>query len=393
MCAGKTRAGGFYMKKVVALILALVSLLTLVSCGSEFPPVESTEREAKTVMTLSYDGEEYEVPYELYRAFFLTYKSEVDGGNEAVWSGPESAEYVAKINAMVLNSITEMYAAFYLCDRIGTDVFSSSFDDEIEAYIEESVENIIYVTELEAKKRGENIEVSREEAYQIYLARLKASGLNYSVSILLYRYNIALSKIDEYYRGKPDSSSITGYEGGKVDTSRDTVKAFYDSADTIKLMYFCLQDDVDSQRRVDNAREDMLEASSRDELVAAIVGNLAYGYPETVEQGMTIGKYSLSTQFTDFEKFADAAFALDIGEISETVEVYDGARTFIYVLYRDEKTDAHFDKSFTDIASSHVSNEIGKIKHQVKSGLKSSCEYSSFYGTLNHASISISEEN
>ena len=380
------------MKKFIALLLVLISVFTLASCGDEFPPVESTEREASIVMTLSYDGEEFDVPYELYRAFFLTYKSEVDGGDASVWSGSDRADYVAKINDMVLNSITEMYAAFYMCDRIGTDVFSSSFDDEIEAYIEESVENIIYVTKLEAQKRGETVELSREEAYQIYLSRLKTNGLNYSVSILLYRYNIALSRIDEYYRGKLDSSSITGYEGGKVDTSRDAVKAFYDSADTIKLMYFSLQDDVDSQRRVDNAREDMLEASSRDELIEAIVGNLAYGYPSTVEQGMTIGKYSLSTQFTDFEKFTDAAFSLDIGEISETVEVYDGSRTFIYVLYRDAKTDKHFDDCFADIASSHVSNEIGKIKSQVKSWLMSSCEYSSFYGTLSHASISINEE-
>lgn len=380
------------MKKLTALLLILACVFALASCGNEFEPVESTERESSTVMTLSYGSKKYDVPYELYRAFFLTYKPEVDSGNGAVWSGASSAEYIEKINGMILNAVVEIYSAFYMSDKIGVDVFSRAFNDEIEKYIETSVENIIYITEKEAKDRGEAIKVSRDEAYGIYLARLKSQNLNYSVSLLLYRYNLALAAIDEYYRGVSDPSSPSGYKGGKVDASREAVKAFYDSPDTIKLMSFSLQDDIDAQRRVENAREDMLAATNREQIVSAIVSNLAYGYPSTVEAGMTIGKYSLSTKYSDFERFTNVAFELDIGEVSEVVEVYDGSRTWVYVLYRDEKTEAHFDANFADIAASYVSNEIGKIKVDAKNTLKGSCTYSSFYNTLNHSSISMNEE-
>ena len=61
------------MKKLIALLLILAAILTLSSCKKNFyEPVESTELEATTVMTLKYGGRTYEVKYELYRAFFLT---------------------------------------------------------------------------------------------------------------------------------------------------------------------------------------------------------------------------------------------------------------------------------------------------------------------------------
>ena len=121
------------MKKIIAILLALASLFTLASCNKdkEYPPVESSEEEARVVMTLSIDGKNYDVRYELYRAFFLTYKSEVDGKDESVWTGDEKDEYVAKIDAIILDRITEIYAAFALCERIGFDVYSKDVDKKI----------------------------------------------------------------------------------------------------------------------------------------------------------------------------------------------------------------------------------------------------------------------
>lgn len=70
------------MKRAVSLFLLLAILLSLlVGCKEKYPKIESTDEEARVVATLSVGEGEYELKYELYRALFFTYKSEVDGGD------------------------------------------------------------------------------------------------------------------------------------------------------------------------------------------------------------------------------------------------------------------------------------------------------------------------
>ena len=128
------------MKKIIALILILVSLISICSCSKTYEPQESTAEESKTVMTLSINGKKYDVKYELYRAFFLNYKSEVDGGNAEVWSGENKSEYVDKINAIILDRIVEIYAAFAQCEQIGFNLYSSDVENKIQENIRISVE-------------------------------------------------------------------------------------------------------------------------------------------------------------------------------------------------------------------------------------------------------------
>ena len=120
------------MKKILALFLLISTLFTMISCSKgKYEPVESTEEEKRTVMTMQIDGDEYEVKYELYRALFLNYKSSVDGGDSSVWSGDNKAQYVEKIDAMILDRITEIYSAFAICKRIGFDVYSKDVEKKI----------------------------------------------------------------------------------------------------------------------------------------------------------------------------------------------------------------------------------------------------------------------
>ena len=135
------------MKKIIALLLVLSSLLTLGAC-KRYPAVKSTDEEAATVMTLSIDGNTYNVPYELYRTFFLTYKSQVDGGNAGVWTSDNKNEYVERINGLILDRITEIYAAFEMCERIGFDIYSKDVEKQIKSNVKESVEKKISEAEL-----------------------------------------------------------------------------------------------------------------------------------------------------------------------------------------------------------------------------------------------------
>ena len=95
------------MKKLTSIVLIIatlaLSILSLASCTkNKYAPVESTAEEKKVVMTLSIDSDKYEVKYELYRALFLALRDEVDGGDRSVWSGENKAEYIEKIDALII---------------------------------------------------------------------------------------------------------------------------------------------------------------------------------------------------------------------------------------------------------------------------------------------------
>ena len=120
------------MKRILSLILVLASLLTLASCGNKYKPVPSTEEESRVVMTLSLDGKKYDVKYELYRAMFLNYRSDVDGGDSSVWSGENKDEYIARIHEMIVARVTDIYATLHHAGTIGIDVYSKSVNSKIE---------------------------------------------------------------------------------------------------------------------------------------------------------------------------------------------------------------------------------------------------------------------
>ena len=127
----------------ITLLLCLLtcSLLTLVSCGDDgYEPVESTAEERRVIMRLTVNGRTYDVKYELYRALFLNYKAQVDGGDASVWSGPDKAAYVERINNIITDRVCEIYSAFALCDELDIDLDSSSVDEQIDEYIRHSVE-------------------------------------------------------------------------------------------------------------------------------------------------------------------------------------------------------------------------------------------------------------
>jgi hypothetical protein len=77
--SGRTKAEKIMKKTAILLIVTIIfSLFSLASCKkNEYEPVESTELEATEVMSFTLDGESYSVRYELYRALFLNYKTDL----------------------------------------------------------------------------------------------------------------------------------------------------------------------------------------------------------------------------------------------------------------------------------------------------------------------------
>ena len=362
------------MKKLISIIMILATLLGLTSCN-KYKPVPSTEEEARVVMTLNLDGEEYEVKYELYRAMFLAYKSLVDAGDPSVWSSANSAEYVAHIQTLIISRITDIYAALHHAKKLGINMYSKNVDSKVDDYVKLSVEGGIY--------NGETI--LGYGSYDAYLESLAKAGMNYSVSDLLYRYNIAIDLITEHYAGRLNEAG-TAYEGGALEYTEDDVRSFYFGKDSVRYMSAFIQSEyADARSRADIIRMAMLTYEGDDNKVAAtIIGNTISSATD-VKNGTLIGRYNLDEE--NYGDITKEAFSTPVGKVSHVIEVHTGATAGFYILYPIEKTEEHLKANYAEIALTYVQNEMGRQLEIVQTALKESLGVTDAFRGIDHASI------
>ena len=378
------------MKKIIAFLLIIATVFALASCNSskDYPAVESTEEEARTVMTLSIDGKSYNVKYELYRAFFLTYKSKIDGGDGSVWTGENKSEYVDKINEMIIDRVVEIYSAFAMCERIGFDIYSKSVNKKVKENIRISVEGGSYGSST----------LDGYESYDAYLAALKAMNLNYSVQDLLMRYAIAVDAIDTHYIGTASSDDIdVNVSLGAIEYTRDDVHSFYFSDDCVRVLRANFQKAIayDPLEKAERLRDKINDAaSSKDTLEEketavfnAIIANGLYSNTAEIKNGYVIGRYNLERSY--YGEMTDASLALEVGEVSDPINVVSDVEDAYYVVYRTYKSDEHFEANYESIKYVFLMNYVGEIAHGVALELKNSLTFTDAYSSIDHSGISM----
>lgn len=377
------------MKKIIALILLLSSLFTLFACKKdEYEPVKSTDEESKTVMTLKINGEKYEVKYELYRALFLNYKSLVDGGDNSVWTGSNKDAFIQKIDAMIIERVCEIYAAFAICEKIGFDVYSKDVEEKIKENIKISVEGGTYG----------NSTIKGYESYDDYLAALKASNLNYSVQTLLFRYAIAIDAIDTHYIGTASSDDVDiNMSEGAIKYTKDDVRAFYNSDDCARVLrasfqkmisYTPEEDAIRLAERLTTAANgaDTLE-DKESAVFSAIMSSGRFSSVSEVENGYVLGRYNLERSY--YGDLTDSAFSLDIGEVSEPISIVTDLEDSYYVIYKTLKSDEHFEANYESIKYVYLMNRVGKITYDTITELRASVVYSDYLNNIDHSKISM----
>ena len=378
------------MKKIIVILLILATVLSLAGCkkkkNNDYPPVESTEQEARTVMTLSIDGRTYEVRYELYRAFFLTYKSQVDGGDASVWTGENKSEYVAKINKIILDRVCEIYSAFALCDRIGIDLYSADVENKIKENIRISVEGGSYG----------NSTIEGFGSYEAYLAALKAANLNYSVQTLMLRYAIAVDAIDTYYIGTGSSDEVNyDITIGAIQYTKDDVRSFYYSDDCARVLRASFHKIVSNtpletaeklKNKLESAANGAYTMQSKEEAVFyAIMSSGRFSNAAEIEDGYVMGKYNLDRSY--YGDMTDAIFELSEGEVSDPISIVTDSEDTYYVIYRTYKSDAHFEEHYDSIRYVYLTNFVGEITYGITDALKESVSYSDYIININHSEI------
>ncbi len=363
------------MKRITASVLLVIAVFSLFSCSNKYKPVKSTKEEAKVVLTLEVDNEEYEIKYELYRAFFLNYKSEIDKGDASVWSSDRADEYINKINKKIISSAATIYSALHLAEQLGIDPYSRSFENRIDEYVRIGVE-------------GNGAVTGHGGDYDAYLASLKKMNLNYSVSILLIRYQLALEAINEYYTGRVDE--VLGNIGGDAEIKTEDVEEYYYSDECARILYVFYQDGVKTDEQLEKIKSG-IEASDSDLSAAEyIIGHSFMTGSELIKDGKVtgtiLGKYVLDEIY--YSEYTDAAMSLAAGQTSEIIKIKgDGAGA--YIIYKLAKGPEHFSAEYDKIRTSYIDNLIGKKLHEISTELSENSDFDDKYSEIDHSNISM----
>lgn len=364
------------MKKLISSILFIIitaslSLMLLTSCQSPYKPVDSTDEERRVMMTLSVSGSEYTVKYELYRALFLALRESVDGGDLALWSGPDKDAYIEKIDALILERAAAVYSVFEECRAAGINLYSADVDNTVNQYITASVEGG-YIGDYRIEGAG---------SYEKYLDDLRAAGLNYSVQDLIYRYTIGLILLDNHYKGDINKGTL-----GSIKYTREDVKEFYDGDGSVRIIRPFFKSTYFEKSRVEEIRSDAAAKRTESEFASFVTGYTTVGGSD-IKNGLLIGRYSLDRLV--YTELVDTAFELAVGEVSPVLTVSGTAEDGYCFFYRAEKSDKHFNACYDSIVDAYLENEIGRRLSDISSALTSSAVKSAELQNLDRSAITV----
>ena len=346
------------MKKLLSGLLLICFLLGAAACRkNDYPPVPSTDEEKTVVLTFQKeDGKKYEVPYELYRAIYLSQK-QGDGSED-------------ELREQTIRRIAEIYAVFALAEQIGFHPFAASADKDVQDMVRLSVEG------------GDGV-IGFGGDYDAYLASLREMYLNYGAQDLLFRYSLSYDAILEYHS---DPQKL-----GAEEIARQTAAAsnYYRSDACVQVLLATLDSASFTRARAQEIRDGIAAQRTETDVRNRIIQFTATA-PDDVNVGMLIGTHSLDDAY--FAEVTRAAFALGVGETSEPIEVSDGITSPRYlILYRVEKSEEYAERHADVLLDSYRMNEIGKSLEAVRLDLLAKSEKTDFLTHLDHALITMDE--
>ena len=374
------------MRKIISLILIIVSIFSLYGCGKEeYPPVASTEEESRVVMTVECEGETYEVKYELYRALFLNLRASVDNGDSTVWSGADKDKYINEIDGMIKSRVSEIYSVFHLAKKLGIDVYSKEYDDAVYDYISASV-NGFMSDDAEIVGFGGD--------YDKFLEYLKSENLNYSTHDLLIRYSLASEDVYTYYAGNLGSEDfVENTTEGALKYTREDVLNFYNSPDCVRVLraYIPTHNYSSKQEAKDRAasiRNKMLDKANygEEDVANYIIGISTLGASD-VKAGELITKHNLDARY--YSEMVDAAFSLKNTEVSEIIEVSTATESGYFILYKTAKSQSHFDTNYDRVVAVYIQNFVGKTIDEETAKILENIKTNSVLDGIDRAEISM----
>lgn len=321
-----------YIKRAVSFLLTaaiLVGALMLFSCSDN-------EKLNRTAVGKIGD---YEVYYEELRWMTMQYKNIMAANYGAnIWKNADTAEkYRAELENAVFSNIISNYAVLTLCED---DIFILNGEKLIDingSDIQQIVDNYVDATIEEA---GGKLEYNKslEDNYLTDSLYRFMCGVDACESIL-FSYYCNLAIID--------------------DSDEAAIDYIYENF--IRTVHVYIQNDKNDDVEANRALAEAIRIKLvNGEDINALVKN----YSEDRYMASSDGYYFTHGQYS--EAYENAAFALEIGEISPVVETYSG----LYVIQRLELDGSYIGAHFsTDLKDQYLLAVFNKEIEECKSSL------------------------
>lgn len=367
------------MKKILSVILILTVILSAVSCSdAKYEPIPSTEEESRVLMAFNFEGEEYELKYELYRALFLNHSRNYDGGDASFWSTDAANKAKEEINKKIVDLALDIFSVLHLSKKIGYDPYSNDAEEKINEYIVQSVD-------------GSETVVGFGGDYDAYLKYLRDMNLNYSVQVLLYRYSIAYDKVIEYYRGSASADAPNpDMQDGALEYKKSDVENFYNGNDSVRISIIVFSEYM-TLDKVKERRDAIVSKSGVEEALnyaVSFAADTSEDASSDILDGVVIGKNSMDSNY--YSEVIDQAFSLEIGEFSPVISVSTAKSTEYWVICKREKTSGYLSDNFDDIKDAYVSDRIGEIIANAKDAIGKTASKTDAFINLDYSNIKMS---
>ncbi len=309
--------------RIIATALLLACVMTaFAGCKNE---LDSTEEEKNIVMTVG----SYDVPMELYRYLVMSYKSEL--GDVEI-----TPELEGEIKYNVECALKDIYAVFAVCAEHGIEMddkaVMASVDAEVKAYRDSFEDTDAYKAELQTLYMNHSV-------YRFMTSKVKFSDELYYKLINDKTIESDEDKLREIVEGdgfiRIKQVLVFGEGGGKT----------YDGT------YFVAgSEHTDEEAKA--IAEDVWEKAAAGEDFDALVKE----YGEDLYMFNNTDGYYICRGMWEEDAEA-AAFALDIGEVSEPVKVDAGYS----VMLRLDKDSAYVEKHTDDMAEDYLAAQFSAI--------------------------------
>ena len=280
--------------RILSALLALCLLCSLVSCNKA-RPIRSSKEELTPVGTVA----GHEVLYEELRYLTLKYREAMAATyGETIWDTAESRElYRAELEKAVMDNITSNYAVLALCDEVQIKHTEKAIEEAVQKYVQETVDQLggmkVYREQMES-------EFLTDHFFRFSLA------VSFCETELMYVYTDDL---------------------GLIERDEDKIYDMIMGGDFARTLHIYIEnnpgDDVEKNRAL---AQDIRRQIDEGEKFNTLIGR----HSEDFYMTTTNGYYFTHGEMV--KEYEDAAFALEIGAISDVIETADG----FYIIQRLE---------------------------------------------------------
>lgn len=300
------------LKRYILVFICAVLALSLVSCD-EKKVLESSKEDLTVVKTVG----ALDVPLEMYRYVALNTKSNYEYGNSAdIWLGESGQALLDELNEDIDKTLVQIYTVPAICKEYGIDINDQYVLDMLEIKMDDIYESYGY-------------------DYKAYVAELSEYNMNDSVYRFFIRNEILADEI-----------IAKMMQNGDVPGDVETIKGILLGEECVRVKQILIASDNGKTHDENKALCEMIL-----DLIngGADFDKLVEEYGEDLFMFNNSDGYYL-TRGTLHEAFEDAAFSLEIGEVSDIVETDAG----FSIIKRYEKDKLYVEKNADSLASEYI---------------------------------------